>query len=279
MDAAVPLELRLARLRVLVDARLSELVPDAGAPLTDAARHALLAPGKRVRPLLTLLAAEALGGDEAAALDPACAVEMVHAASLILDDLPCMDDAAERRGRPATHRVYGEAVAVLAAVTLLNAAYGVLAAAPGVGAGARLGMTEALSRAVGLDGLVAGQDEDLRRGAALPLARLTDIHQRKTGVLFSAAVRLGALSAGADRATVEALGEFGAELGLAFQALDDLKDEDEEAGLATVVSLLGREGARLEADRRLGAAKAALARGGAGLMRLGGYVDVMLASG
>lgn len=110
----------------------------------------------------------------------------------------------------------------------------------------------------------------------MPLANLSDIHERKTGVLFSAAVRIGALVASAELGALEALGDFGSKLGLAFQALDDLQDDDADDGLATVVSLLGRDGARDEARRRLEAARAALARGGDGLQRLGGYVDLML---
>jgi geranylgeranyl diphosphate synthase type II len=276
MDAAVTLEARVARLRDRVDTRLAELAPAPASPVAAAVRDVLLGPGKRVRPLLVLLAADALGGDEDAALDPACAVEMVHAASLVLDDLPCMDDAEERRGLPATHRRFGEAAAVLAAVALLNEAYGLIARAPDLAPVSRVQIAQVLARAVGLEGLVSGQADDLERGAVMPLASLADIHERKTGVLFSAAVRIGALVASAELGAVEALGDFGAKLGLAFQALDDLQDDDGDDGLATVVSLLGREGAREEARRRLQAARAALARGGDGLQRLGRYVDLML---
>ena len=273
-------EAQLGRLRTAVDARLSALLPEpASAPLllTAAMRHAVLAPGKRLRPLLTLLAARCLDGSETTALDPACAVEMVHAASLVLDDLPCMDDAPLRRGLPSTHARFGEDVAVLAAVALLNQAYAVIARAPGVGEGARLRMITALTDAVGVGGLVGGQEEDLRGELGASLSALRDVHHRKTGVLFMAAVEIGARSAGAEEPVVTALKRFAAELGLAFQALDDLDDGAEDQAAASVLSFLGKDGARREAGRRLDAAKAALSDGGAQLEPIGRYLDLILA--
>jgi geranylgeranyl diphosphate synthase, type II len=284
MGAVIGQEAQLSHLRDAVDRRLGELVPSRAAHrLAAAMRYALLAPGKRVRPLLTLLCASHLGADAEAALDPACAVEMVHAASLVFDDLPCMDDAQSRRGRPATHVRFGEDVAMLVGVGLLNQAYAVLSRAPGFPPRTKVEMVRVLSDAVGLDGLVAGQDGDLARADDASLARLSDIHHRKTGVLFMAAAELGALAAGAGNREIRALNAFAAELGLAFQALDDIVDggpPDGQAGRddghASVVSILGREGARREAEQRIGAAAEALKYGGRALEPLARYIDVIL---
>ena len=259
---------RLPELRAQVDARLAALLGSAAAAppvLRDAVGYALLSPGKRLRPVLALLAAEHFGDGRPhdAALDAGCAIEMVHAASLILDDLPCMDDAALRRGRPTVHRRFGEDMAVLAAIALLNHAYAVVAAAPGLPAEARLTLVSALSGAVGFDGLVAGQARDLRErdGVAEPTP-LHELNRQKTGVLFIAAVEGGARAAGARGARLEGARGFARGLGEAFQILDDLldatatseaagKDVGQDGGKPTVVSLIGAEGARAEMHRRL----------------------------
>jgi geranylgeranyl diphosphate synthase type II len=286
MDAIIGQEAQLSYLRDAVDRRLGELVPGPSGParrLSTAMHYALLAPGKRVRPLLTLLCASQLGADAEAALEPACAVEMVHAASLVLDDLPCMDDAQVRRGRPATHIRFGEDVAVLAGVALLNQAFVVLSRARGFPARTKVEMVRVLSDAVGLDGLVAGQDGDLSRENDASLARLSDIHHRKTGVLFMAAAELGALAAGAGDREIRTLNAFAAELGLAFQALDDIADgapphgdADRDEAHASAVAILGHEGAHCEAERRIRAAAEALKRGGRTLEPLARYIDVIL---
>ena len=264
---------RLPALRIQVDARLAELLSAAaGAPpplLRDAVRYALLSPGKRLRPVLAILAAEHFGdgrrGGPAheAALDVGCAIEMVHAASLILDDLPCMDDAALRRGRPTVHRRFGEDMAVLSAIALLNQAYATAAAAPGLAAEARLELVKTLTGAVGLDGLVAGQARDLRERDAYAEAQpLHELNRQKTGVLFMAAVEGGARAAGALGHRLAAARGFAQGLGEAFQILDDLldvtatseaagKDVGQDGNKPTVVSLIGPEGARAEMHRRL----------------------------
>ena len=259
---------RLDALRGAVDRRLGELLPDPGdAPhrLHAAMRYALLAPGKRLRPILTLLTAASLGVEEDRALDPACAVEMVHAASLILDDLPCMDDADMRRGLPATHRRYGQDVAILAAVALLNHAFAVIGQSPTFDPATSVKMVRALSSAVGLDGLVAGQESDLRRENAVSFDALVLTNRRKTAVLFEAAVELGAHAGGAGPAQVAMLRRFALELGMAFQAIDDLDDQQsgEDDGVPTVATFLGADGARAEALERLDAARGEL-RSGAG---------------
>jgi geranylgeranyl diphosphate synthase type II len=226
----------LDALRHQVDTRLAQLVPAADAPpatLHRAVRHALLAPGKRVRPLLAMLSAVHFGADAHRALDPACALEMVHAASLVLDDLPSMDDAALRRGQPATHRAFGEDTAILAAVALLNHAYAVIARAPHLDARARVDLVACLSAAVGFDGLVAGQLRDLRE--PLPPgdpAAISTIHRQKTGALFVAAVEAGARVASADAEAIAAARGFATHLGLAFQIHDDVLDQTASAAIA-----------------------------------------------
>jgi geranylgeranyl diphosphate synthase type II len=173
MEARMPAELMagafetIEHTRARVEARLLALHPgsEGGMALTDAMAYSLLAGGKRLRPVLTVLTARILGADPAAALDPACAVEMIHTASLILDDLPCMDNALLRRGRPANHRVFGEDVANLAAVSLLSEAFGVLSRAPGLTPVIRCQLVELLADAVGPGGLADGQ---IRQSLFLP---------------------------------------------------------------------------------------------------------------
>ncbi|MHB8284461.1 MAG: polyprenyl synthetase family protein [Caulobacteraceae bacterium] len=281
MDTVKARRAHINALRAKIDHRLNQVVPDRGPShrLDAAMRYALLAPGKRLRPLLVMLTAWRLG-DEEAALVPACALEMVHAASLILDDLPCMDDAALRRGQPATHIRFGEDVAMLAAVGLLNQAYSLVARAPALSDAVRLEMVRILSDAVGLDGLVAGQDGDLRGEGETSPARVSDIHHLKTSVLFIAAAALGGLAGGAEPAELDALARFASELGLAFQTLDDIVDASlpvsEDDGRATLISLLGKDGARAEARRRLSAARAGLAAAGPRLAPLSAYLDILL---
>jgi geranylgeranyl diphosphate synthase type II len=243
-------------LRTAVDARLAAALPEPSigpARLIEAMRYSVLAPAKRVRPLLTLLAAEQLGGAPLAALDPAVAVEFVHAASLVLDDLPSMDDARERRGRAANHLVYGEDTAILAGVALLNQAYQVLAAAP-LPESVRIRSVAVLSEAVGVDGLTGGQEFDLKAvdGADIGSEAVERTYRLKTAVLFGAAAELGGLAVGGSTTETASLRRFGVRMGLAFQAFDDLldahataaslgKDVGQDAGKPTFVSLLGRD--------------------------------------
>jgi geranylgeranyl diphosphate synthase type II len=262
------------RWRGLVDRRLAELVPDDSTeprPLHQSMRYSLLAGGKRIRPVLTVQVATDLGAPEDAAFDPACAVEMIHAASLILDDLPCMDDAVLRRGQRANHLVFGEDTAILAATALLNRAFAVVAEAPGLSAETRLEITRLLSESVGSNGIIAGQFCDLqaRRGHGEHIAGLTEMYSRKTGALFVAALEAGARVAEVDEAWVKAVREYGVNLGLAFQLLDDLldtfgkaedigKDTGQDDDRATLASRLGADGARREVDRYVRSAAVAL---------------------
>ena len=237
-----------------IEGELRRIVPDSGDRVREAMAYALHAPSKRIRPVLTLLTAELCGGTAAGALTAACAIEMVHAASLILDDLPSMDDAAVRRGKPATHIAFGEAIAILAAFGLLNVALQTLARAYEPALACR--MTALLSDAVGTDGLIGGQTADLlATDQQITFEMLERIHRGKTGALFSAAASSGALTAGASSDSITALQTFAKNLGLAFQIIDDLLDVEgdpavtgkpvrEDAKKTTFVSFSGPAGAR-----------------------------------
>ncbi len=188
-------------------------------------RYSVFAGGKRLRPLIVLFSGEVAGGSPDDLLPAACAVEMVHTYSHIHDDLPAMDDDDLRRGKPTCHRVFGEAIAILAGDALLTRAFELLgqASAP---AERRIELVLVLSRAAGTSGMVGGQVLDLAaEGEALDEARLDAIHRKKTAALFSACAEIGALSATADREMRLRLARFGEALGLAFQIVDDLLDE------------------------------------------------------
>jgi geranylgeranyl diphosphate synthase, type II len=217
------------RLRPAIDEALSRYAQfDADCPphLAEAIRYALLGPGKRLRPQLVLMAAEACGGDIETSLPAACAVEMIHAYSLVHDDLPAMDDDDLRRGRPTCHKVYGEAVGILVGDALQARAFEILAMeVTPPEAAARC--CAVLGRAAGATALVGGQAADLaaEQHAALESEpELEAIHRRKTGALFVASLELGAIVAGADQQELVALTSFGKKLGLAFQITDDLLD-------------------------------------------------------
>jgi geranylgeranyl diphosphate synthase type II len=282
---------RLEALRAGVDRRLAELAPKPGqAPdrLVEAVRYALLAPGKRFRPMLTLLTAAQFGAADGVALDTACAFEMVHAASLILDDLPSMDNAGLRRGLPTIHRAFDEATAVLAGVGLLNEAYAVIANDKALPADLKGEITGRIASSVGFVGLIAGQARDLfDRDQVRDMAAIDRLNHEKTGVLIMATAQSGARIAGASDAAVEAVGEFGRRMGLAFQIRDDIidaegsidgagKDVGQDADMTTVVSLLGVEGARAAMEEHLAIGQAALdAVGGCDLVA--GYVGRLFA--
>ncbi|HEX2445016.1 MAG TPA: polyprenyl synthetase family protein [Vicinamibacterales bacterium] len=237
-----------------------------------AMRHTALGPSKRVRATLTLLSAELCGRSTEATLTAAAAVELVHAASLILDDLPAMDNAPMRRGKPSCHVVFGEAVAILAAFGLLNRAFSVTARIePPLGAR----LADLLADAVGSEGLIGGQTEDLlATEREISFETLERIHRRKTGALFSAAAVAGALTAGASAQQIAALEAYAKNLGLAFQIVDDLLDvegDPAETGKVTradlkkttFVSFSGVDGARQLAGELCATAEAALTPFGA----------------
>jgi len=289
-------EALLTEARDLTDARLaaraSLLRRSPGGRHGEALAYALGTAGKRVRPALVLASYRAAGGRAPAIAGIAAAVEIVHTYSLVHDDLPCMDDDDQRRGRPTTHVQYDVATATRAGFVMVPVAVEELtAAAVELGLDAeRLGrMAGILLEASGIRGMVGGQWLDLvAEGRTLDLTELVDIHRRKTGALIEAACVLGALAAGGDDAMVATLTAYGREVGVAFQIADDLLDatatteqlgktagRDATLEKATYVSVLGQEGARQEALRHAGAARAALADGGVRsdtLLTLAGYI-------
>lgn len=245
--------------------------------LYEAMRYSLLSGGKRLRPVLTLECAR-LGGLAGGSLDDwhralpfACALELVHTYSLIHDDLPCMDDDALRRGKPANHVVFGETLATLAGDALQPEAYRLIAGAD-LSAQARLEAVDILARASGADGMVAGQVLDLDPAFVKDEETLRMLHARKTGAMLAAAARLGCAAAEAPDEPRLALVSYAAALGLAFQIRDDMLDvigdeatfgkpigSDRAEGRTTFVDLLGLDGCAAEVRRRTEAAVEALA--------------------
>jgi geranylgeranyl diphosphate synthase type II len=283
--------------QALVESHLRGLVRETdGCPaaLTEALRYSLLAPGKRLRPLLVILAAEACGGRAEDALAAAAAVELVHTYSLIHDDLPAMDDDDLRRGQPTCHKQFGEAMAILAGDALLTMAFQVLAEGyPGATAAA---CCRELARAAGAAGMVGGQVDDLaweRKGGTL--ADLENLHARKTGALLGACLRLGALAANVNgRAEVDpgvwnSLDAYGRCFGLLFQITDDLLDvegsaaaagkrvgKDAARGKLTYPGFLGVAESRRRAEQLAREAEAHLAPLGPGGHHLQGLVQLIL---
>jgi geranylgeranyl diphosphate synthase type II len=236
--------------------------------LAEAIRYSLLAPGKRLRPVLVLLAAEACGCESAAALPAACAVEMIHAYSLIHDDLPAMDDDDLRRGRPTCHVQFDEATAILAGDALLTQAFEVLAAAKWP-ANVTVRCCKELAQAAGYAGMVGGQADDLAAEERDDgdLDDLQSIHRRKTGAMIRVSLRLGAIVAQATSQQLNAVTAYGEKLGLAFQIVDDLLDfrgdvqtlgkrtqKDAGRGKLTFPGLLGVEEATARAESLIAAA-------------------------
>ena len=250
----------------LVDKALDQFLPaESESPQTihQAMRYSIFAGGKRLRPILTLAAAKACGGGSDQALAPACAVEMMHTYSLIHDDLPGMDNDDLRRGRPTSHKVYGEGMAVLAGDALLTEAFITLASTQ---ATERYPLKEILLEFATCGGskkLIGGQVLDLEgENQDLALDQLIQIHENKTAALLTTSLRLGAMSANATEEQLTALTDFGYHLGLAFQVIDDILDvtqsteklgktagKDEAAQKATYPAILGLEESKKEAKR------------------------------
>ena len=249
-------------------------LPPGAERLEEAMRHAVLAGGKRFRPSLVRYTCAWLGGSDAACAAPAVAVELVHAYSLVHDDLPCMDDDDLRRGRPSCHKVFGEALALLAGDALLTRAFEVLARGEPSHA---LAWMRILAGAAGAGGMVGGQVLDLELSGHGPsLARVIELHARKTAALIAAAAEMGAVAADAQARERELVRHFGEALGRCFQATDDVLDvtgderslgktpgKDARLSKPTLVAAVGLDGARAEARRAAGEALRAASELGA----------------
>jgi geranylgeranyl diphosphate synthase type II len=273
---------RLQADRRLVDAALRRFLPRRGrVPLTvrRAMAYSLFPGGKRLRPILTITACRALGGRVADVLPVAAAIEMIHTYSLIHDDLPALDNDDLRRGRATSHRVFGEAMAILAGDALLTHAFETAASHPaGAGSAARkIRAMGLLARAAGVTGMIGGQVMDLEaEGRSYTYGTLLRIHRDKTGALISAAAQIGGIMAGGGPADLEALRAYGDGVGLAFQIVDDILDlegdpdrlgktvgKDARARKATFPALLGIAASRFRAEEAVRRAERGLARFGA----------------
>lgn len=224
----------LSDLRQLVDRTLDRLVPTEETPpviIHRAMRYSLMAGGKRIRPLLCIEAASAVGGNAESTAHPACALEMVHTYSLIHDDLPALDNDDLRRGRPTCHKIFGDAMAILAGDALLTLAFQVLSQTPGASPEVRSRLVEELALAGGtVGGMIGGQVFDLEGEHRKPTAVLLEsIHRAKTGALLRGSVRMGAIFAGANDVELDALSRFGEHVGLAFQIVDDILDVEQSS--------------------------------------------------
>lgn len=266
----------IGALRASIDECLSsavDLQPPVPPSLRSAVSYALLGPSKRVRSVIVHLVACGLSRVDPIAKQVGAAVEMVHTASLILDDLPCMDDATIRRQRPATHIVYGEATSILASIALLNRAFGILAGLDIPEAATRLRLIEILENAVGWNGLVAGQELDILGNVDGDRASAEHLNWLKTGVLFCAAAEMGGVLRGLDADQLTHIRDFARELGLAFQMADDIidrtataqeagKDVGQDLNKTNVVNLLGIEASRQACADHLARADHALVLSG-----------------
>jgi geranylgeranyl diphosphate synthase type II len=287
----VQLKAFLAQERARIDAALDRLLPPADAwpaRLHGAMRYAVFGDGKRVRPVLVRASCQAAGGDPEVVIEAACALELVHAYSLVHDDLPALDNDSLRRGRPTVHVAYDEPVAILAGDALLTEAFAVLGRFPAgeVFAVRRAEACRLVAEAIGSKGMVGGQVEDLEAAGGAPdAARLERIHRAKTGALIGAAVELGALLAGFDGARRRVFADFGARLGLLFQIADDILDvtgsaeslgkspgKDAAAGKLTYPAVYGLDAA----NRELEALSRVLVLEAEGLEGSGGTLGAMV---
>ena len=287
------LSVERGRVEAALERALEQLALEFPQELLAPARHAVLSNGKRLRPILCVTAYTACGGEGGdAAYDMASSLELIHAYSLMHDDLPCMDDADLRRGRETTHRLYGDEVTMRAGSALIPAAAlqawnGALAL--GCDSATAAEIVAELSRAAGAGGMVGGQVLDLLgEGEALSVDELNGLHRRKTGALLAAALRMGALAAGAPPPAVEAMDLYGQAVGLAFQIVDDVLDatssaeelgkrpSDEELDKSTYVSHFGAEDARRRASLLVEEAKEALTAAGLSAPELGALADYIV---
>jgi geranylgeranyl diphosphate synthase type II len=274
---------RVQQDRRLVDATLRKFLPRPGSvPVTvrRAMAYSLFPGGKRLRPILAIAACRALGGRVPDVLPMGCAIEMIHTYSLIHDDLPALDNDDLRRGRATSHRVFGEAMAILAGDALLTHAFQIAAGHPEDRrlADRKVRAMALLARAAGVTGMIGGQVMDLEaEGRPYSFATLVRIHRGKTGALISAAVQIGGIMAGGGPHAMKALSDYGDQVGLAFQIIDDILDregstdrlgkttgKDARARKATYPALLGTGASRLKAEEAARGAERAIARLGRG---------------
>lgn len=266
------------QLAALIEARMDVLCavsPMGSERLQRAMRCSVLAPGKRARGVLAMLVAQGWGQRPELALDVAVAIEMIHGASLIIDDLPVMDDSPVRRGRPACHVEYGDSTAILAAVAMLSSAFGVVANDSRLPADRKVAMVDVLSRAIGPEGMTGGQEADLNPMLATSgILNLERMYAAKTGALFEAAALAGTIVADIDGPRRALMADFGMRLGLGFQALDDLADAAEDN--VSLVKLMGPGPARARADGHIAVARECLEASGADTAALVHYVDTLV---
>lgn len=278
----------------VVDRTLDNWVPAESTPpenLHKAMRYSLFAGGKRIRPLLCIAAARAVAGDCAGIENAACTLELIHTYSLIHDDLPALDNDDLRRGRPTCHRVFGEAMAILAGDSLLTYAFEVLADLPGASADTRIRLVKELSHAAGtVGGMIAGQVHDIEGEKQQPTVQLLDrIHKAKTGALLRASARMGAIYAGANDAQLASISSYGEHIGLAFQIVDDILDVEQPSGQLgktagkdaeqhkiTFPAVHGLERSRAMAEQERLAAHEALAQLGERAGRLRDLADLIV---
>ncbi len=278
VNQPISLETYLAGRKEVVDRALDEYLPavvGVSSEIVEAMRYSLFAGGKRLRPILCMASAEAVGGSMRTALPIACAIEMVHTYSLIHDDLPAMDNDAYRRGKPTNHRVFGEGIAILAGDALLTEAFCLLSGRhPGIPPEKGLTVLHEVARAAGFQGMVGGQVADLRaEGEVVDRQQVDYIHTHKTQALITVSIRAGALLADAGIDDLNALSAYGDMTGLAFQIADDILDiessrkalgkdtgSDEGRGKATYPALIGLERSREEMSRLVEDALSAIRR-------------------
>ncbi|MBV6431696.1 MAG: Farnesyl diphosphate synthase [Bryobacteraceae bacterium] len=277
----------------LVDGELDRVAPPASqSPETihKAMRYSLFAGGKRLRPMLCIEACRAVGRRMEGVATAACALELIHTYSLIHDDLPALDNDDLRRGRPTNHKVFGEAIAILAGDSLLTLAFAVLARLP-VNGEIRAALVAELASASGtIEGMIAGQVRDIEGEGAQPTAaRLEAIHRAKTGALLTASVRMGGIYGGAAEEELAALTDYGRHIGLAFQIVDDVLDVEQPSEVLgktagkdaaqrkiTFPAVYGVEESKRMAARELGEARAALALFGERGARLLDLAELMV---
>jgi geranylgeranyl diphosphate synthase type II len=277
-----------------IDEALNRLTPlESAHPQTihRAMRYSLFAGGKRIRPILCISAAAAVSDDAPGAVEAGCALEMIHTYSLIHDDLPALDNDDFRRGKPTCHKVFGEAMAILAGDALFTLAMQTLGRIEGLDSARKVALFNELSFASGtVDGMIGGQVTDIESERMEPSARLLDlIHRAKTGALLRASVRMGGICAGAEMAGMEALSGYGKHAGLAFQIVDDILDveassealgktagKDEAQGKITFPAVYGLDKSRLMAQEECARAHEALQAFGERAQRLHEIADLIV---